>query len=75
MSGADPIETRPRFSEMLARIEGNGVRLVLVEDSSRLARSVLVSELAILVLPQRGVRIVTAGRSRGGRAIRTETQC
>jgi DNA invertase Pin-like site-specific DNA recombinase len=60
VSGADPIEARPGFSQMLASIEGNGVRLVLVEDASRLARSVLVSELAILVLKQRGVRILTA---------------
>jgi len=60
VSGADAIEVRPGFSDMLASIEGNGVRLVLVEDASRLARSVLVSELAILVLKQRGVRIITA---------------
>src|SRR5258708_4298997 len=54
------IEGGSGFSQMLAQIEGNGVRLVLVEDASRLARSVLVSELAILVLKQRGVRILTA---------------
>jgi DNA invertase Pin-like site-specific DNA recombinase len=60
VSGADPIETRPGFSEMLLRIEDDGVRLVLVEDASRLARSVLVSELAILVMAQRGVKIITA---------------
>jgi DNA invertase Pin-like site-specific DNA recombinase len=60
VSGTDPIEARPGFSQMLATIEGNGVRLVLVEDASRLARSVLVSELAILVLKQRGVRVLTA---------------
>jgi DNA invertase Pin-like site-specific DNA recombinase len=45
---------------MLARLEGDGVRLVLVEDASRLARSVLVAELAILELVKRGVRVVTA---------------
>jgi DNA invertase Pin-like site-specific DNA recombinase len=60
VSGTDPIETRPGFSDMLSRIEGNGVRLVVVEDASRLARSVLASELAIVVMAQRGVRIVTA---------------
>jgi DNA invertase Pin-like site-specific DNA recombinase len=60
VSGADPIEVRPGFSELLSRIESKGVRLVLVEDTSRLARSVLVSELAIVVMAQRGVRIVTA---------------
>jgi DNA invertase Pin-like site-specific DNA recombinase len=60
VSGADPIEARPGFSAMLSHIEGNGVCLVVVEDASRLARSVLVSELAIVVMAQRGVRIVTA---------------
>src|SRR6266404_2932157 len=60
VSGTDPIEARPGFSQMLATIEGNGVRLVLVEDASRLARSVLVAELAIIVMAQLGVKIVTA---------------
>ena len=56
---SDPIEVRPGFSEMLSRIESNGVRLMLVEDASRLARSVLVSELAIVVMAQCGVRITS----------------
>jgi DNA invertase Pin-like site-specific DNA recombinase len=60
VSGAEKIEERPGFADMLARIEGNSVRLVLVEDASRLARSVLVAELAILVMADRGVRVVTA---------------
>ena len=37
VSGADPIETRPGFSALLDRIEGNGVRTVIVEDASRFA--------------------------------------
>jgi hypothetical protein len=41
VSGADPIETRPGFSALLDRIEGNGVRTVLVEDASRFAASSL----------------------------------
>jgi DNA invertase Pin-like site-specific DNA recombinase len=40
VSGADPIESRPGFAAMLERIEGNGVRVVIVEDASRFARSV-----------------------------------
>lgn len=60
VSGADPIETRPGFFDMLARIDGNGVRLVLVEDASRFARSVLAQELGVLVMAKRGVRVVTA---------------
>jgi DNA invertase Pin-like site-specific DNA recombinase len=60
VSGADPVETRPGFAAMLARIEGNGVRLVLVEDASRFARSVLAQELGVLIMAKRGVRVVTS---------------
>jgi DNA invertase Pin-like site-specific DNA recombinase len=61
VSGADPVETRPGFAAMLARIEGDGVRLVVVEDASRFARSVLAQELGVLIMLGRGVRVVTAG--------------
>ena len=60
ISGADAIETRPGFTAMMDQIEGNGVRTVLVEDASRFARSVLVQELAVLALRERGVRVITA---------------
>ena len=33
VSGADPIETRAGFASLLDRIEGNGVRIVIVECS------------------------------------------
>ncbi len=36
--GDDPIETRPGVAALLDRIEGNGVRTVIVEDASRFAR-------------------------------------
>jgi DNA invertase Pin-like site-specific DNA recombinase len=61
VSGADPVETRPGFSAMLDRIEGNGVRMVVVEDASRFARDLVAQELGVLVMQQRGVRVVTAG--------------
>src|SRR5262245_51517113 len=38
VSGADPIEGREGFTALLDCIEGNGVRIVLVEDASRFAR-------------------------------------
>jgi DNA invertase Pin-like site-specific DNA recombinase len=60
VSGADPVETRPGFAAMLERIEGDGVRLVVVEDASRFARSVLAQELGVLIMAARGVRVVTA---------------
>jgi DNA invertase Pin-like site-specific DNA recombinase len=59
VSGADPIESRPGFAALLDRIEGNGVRTVLIEDASRFARELMTQELGILVLKARGVRILT----------------
>ncbi len=44
VSGGDPVHERPGFAAMLARIEGNGVRAVLVETASRFARDILVQE-------------------------------
>ena len=60
VSGSDPIETRPGF-RALDRIEGNGVRVVLVEDASRFARDLVAQELGLLMLGRRGVRVLTAG--------------
>jgi DNA invertase Pin-like site-specific DNA recombinase len=60
VSGADPIDTRPGFADLLDRIEGNGVRTVIVEDASRFARELMTQELGILALIQRGVRVLTA---------------
>lgn len=57
VSGADPIETRPGFAALLDRIEGNGVRTVLVEDASRFARDLMVQELGLLLLIKRGVTV------------------
>ncbi len=60
VSGADHIQDRAGFAAMLDRIEGNGVRLVLVEDASRFARSVLAQEAGLAVVQRLGVRVVTA---------------
>lgn len=60
VSGADPIETRRGFAELLDRIEGNGVRTVIVEDASRFARELVTQELGILALIKRDVRVLTA---------------
>ena len=60
VSGTDAIEARPGFAALLDRIEGNGVRTVLVEDASRFARHVLTQELGLIALQQRGVKVFTA---------------
>jgi Resolvase, N terminal domain len=50
VSGADPIESREGFARLLDRIDGNGVRVVIIEGASRLARQLVTQELAILAL-------------------------
>jgi DNA invertase Pin-like site-specific DNA recombinase len=60
VSGADPIETRPGFNKLLDRIEGNGVRVVIIEDASRFACDLMTQELGILSLIKLGVRVITA---------------
>jgi DNA invertase Pin-like site-specific DNA recombinase len=61
VKGADAIETRPGFAKLLDRIEGNGVRVVIVEDAARFARDLVAQELGLLALIKHGVRVVTAG--------------
>jgi DNA invertase Pin-like site-specific DNA recombinase len=61
VSGADPLEARPGFAALLDTIEGNGTRVVIVEDASRFARDLITQELGILSLIKRGVRVFTSG--------------
>jgi len=60
VSGADPIQDRPGFADLLDRVEENGVRTVIVEDASRFARELMAQELGITLLINRGVRLLTA---------------
>jgi DNA invertase Pin-like site-specific DNA recombinase len=59
VSGADPIEGRKGFAELLDRVESNGVATVIVEDASRFAHELVVQELGIALLAKRGVRLLT----------------
>lgn len=60
VSGADPIEERPGFSELLDRIDINGVRTVIVEDVSRFARDQKAHILGLALLRERGVTLLSA---------------
>ena len=60
VSGADAIEDRPGFAALLDRIDGNGVRTVIVEDVSRFARDMVAHVLGIALLRRRGVTLLTA---------------
>ena len=58
--GTDPIDSRPGFAAMLERIEGNGVRTVVVETSSRFARDLMVQEVGFAMLQARGINLIAA---------------
>jgi DNA invertase Pin-like site-specific DNA recombinase len=60
VSGADPMETREGFMALLDHCEIEGIGLVLVEDPTRFARSVIAQELGVALLMSRGVKLVTA---------------
>ncbi len=60
VSGADPIEGRPGFGALLDRIDGNGVRVVLIDEPSRFARDLVTQELGLALMIQRGVRVICA---------------
>jgi DNA invertase Pin-like site-specific DNA recombinase len=58
VSGADAIDARPGFADLLERILGNGVRTVLVEDASRFARDLIVQLTGHERLRALGVELV-----------------
>jgi DNA invertase Pin-like site-specific DNA recombinase len=60
VSGVDLLEARPGFAALLDRIDNNGVRVVVVEDASRLARDLVTQELGIAMLIKRGVRVFSS---------------
>jgi DNA invertase Pin-like site-specific DNA recombinase len=60
VSGADAIDMRPGFAAMLERIEGNGVRTIIVETASRFARDLMVQEVGHAKLRERGIDLIAA---------------
>src|SRR5262245_1965758 len=60
VSGADHIEARPGFAEMLKTIAGNGVRTIIVETANRFARDLMVQEVGFAKLRELGIELVAA---------------
>jgi DNA invertase Pin-like site-specific DNA recombinase len=61
VSGADAIDARAGFAAMLKRIEGNGVRTIIVETASRrFARDLMVQEVGYAKLRERGIDLIAA---------------
>ena len=58
VSGADPVEARPGFAALLARIAGNGIRTIIVETASRFARDLMVQEVGFAMLRDLGVTLI-----------------
>jgi DNA invertase Pin-like site-specific DNA recombinase len=58
VSGADPIDARPGFCELLDYMASNGARTILVENASRFARDLAVQIAGHQLLQQRGFELV-----------------
>jgi len=58
ISGKMPIQDRPEFSSMLDYMYSNGARTILLESPARLARDVMIQELAFLKLQEKGIQLV-----------------
>jgi DNA invertase Pin-like site-specific DNA recombinase len=60
VSGAKDLDSRPGLAALLDRIESNGVRVVLVENATRLARDLMVSEVILQQLTAVGCTVIAA---------------
>jgi DNA invertase Pin-like site-specific DNA recombinase len=58
VSGADPIDRRPGFVELLAYIHGDGARAILVENAGRFARDLAVQLAGHDLLKARGIDLI-----------------
>jgi DNA invertase Pin-like site-specific DNA recombinase len=60
VSGTKDLENRPGLAALLDRVESNGVRIVLVENATRLARDLMVSEVILQQLSDAGCMVIAA---------------
>jgi DNA invertase Pin-like site-specific DNA recombinase len=60
VSGADAVDSRKGFSEMLSYMLGNGARTIIVENASRFARDLIVQETGYQMLKARGIELIAA---------------
>lgn len=60
ISGTKDLENRPGLAALLDRVESNGVKVVLVENATRLARDLMVSEVILQQLTDAGCTVVAA---------------
>jgi DNA invertase Pin-like site-specific DNA recombinase len=58
--GADAITNRKGFTAMMERVAQDGVKTIIVETASRLARDLMVQEVAYAMLRDQGIGLVAA---------------
>lgn len=57
VSGTKAAESRPGMAAMLDRLESNGVKVVLVENASRLARDLIIQEIILSQVRAMGIQV------------------
>jgi len=60
VSGTRDLGDRPGLADLIARVRSNGVRTVLVENATRLARDLMVGEVILGEFRQLGVAVIAA---------------
>lgn len=60
VSGADPVESRKGFGEMLTAMLSNCARIIVVENATRFARDLMVQEIGHHALKAQGIELIAA---------------
>lgn len=58
ISGTNDIANRPGLAALLDRVQSNGVKIVLVENATRLARDLMIQEIILSDFRKLGVRVI-----------------
>ncbi len=60
ISGTKDALDRPGLTDLFVALKANGVRIVLVENATRLARDLMVSEIILAEFRKLGVKVISA---------------
>ena len=60
VSGTKDLDNRPGLAALLHRVESVGVKIVLVENATRLARDLMVGEVILQQLTKAGCKVIAA---------------
>ena len=58
VKGTDAVDMRPGFAEMIAYMNSNGARTILVENASRFSRDLIVQETGYQYLRKQGFTLI-----------------